>query len=250
MLDMIRAEMYKLRYNKTLPILLLAILSVAILSVIITYLTRETENIQINGQLAAYRAPITDTYMLIFFAILAAEIVVSEYTRGTIKNLVASGKHKLHIYFSKLTSLILASLLFCTFCIVIYSVIYSLVFGWGGRFQLADLLPVLRMLGLMAVLLLAINGVVMLVSISFRNPVPTIGVCGGLAFLELIVANLLGAVPALREAVLYFPLSLSGLIAQAAPETKDIRHVFIVGLFVFLITSVWGYLVFKRQDVK
>lgn len=250
MFDMIRAEMYKLRYNKTLPILLLAILSVATLSVIITYLTRETENIQINGQLAAYRAPITDTYMLIFFAILAAEIIVSEYSRGTIKNLVASGKPKLHIYFSKLASLIVASLLFCIFCIVIYSVIYSLVFGWGGRFQLTDLLPVLRMIGRMAVLLPAIDGIVMLVSILFQSSVPTIGVCGGLAFLEVILVRLLAAVPALRDAVLYFPLSLSNLITQAAPATEDVQHVFIVGFLIFSVTSVWGCLVFKRQDVK
>lgn len=253
MLNLLYTEMYKLKFNKTLPVLCLALLCVAVLSVIATYLTQEEGNTQpalINGQQAAYQSPIGDTYLLLFVSILAAEIIVAEYGRGTIKNLIASGKSKRQIYIVKLMSLTVTSLILCVFCVVAYAVIFTLVFGWNDGFHFVDLFSIIRFVGLEAILLIAVAGIVTFFSILFQSPVPTIGICGGLAVLEIIIVKLLAAVPVLEHVIAYFPMALSGAIAQAEPEPGDIVNVLIVGLLVFVASSIGGYQIFKRQDVK
>lgn len=247
MRDLFKAEFYKFKFYRTLPILMITILGIAILSATVTYLVQE--NI-VMGKAALYQAPITDTYMFVFLAVLAAEIIISEYGRGTIKNLTAAGKSRLKLFCSKLCMLFLVSLLFAIFCIVVYAITYTIFFGWGNVFQWVDLLSILKLIGLYIPLLAGMTGIVMLVSILFRNPVGVIGICAGFSAVEIILLNLFGAIPALRNVLFYFPAALYASIAKMEPSGEEIIRVCIVGIALFLISTFGAYRIFKRQDIK
>ena len=151
MLNLLRADFYKLRRSKSFFICL-GILALFVAYIIIDF----SSSAHIKEQLSP--STFHWIYMLfmeraflpyfipLFQAIFITMLITSEYSTGTIKDSVSLGFSRRKIYMSKLITVSVGSILMMLVAIFFTIITSIFVFGIYGSFSMYDLLLLLRML--------------------------------------------------------------------------------------------------------
>ncbi|NLC19199.1 MAG: ABC transporter permease subunit [Clostridiales bacterium] len=256
MVNLLKADFFRLFKGKSLYICALVWAGIFVLQcILLDFSYRVSVNMDIS---ISYPIPDALSYGITAFlgnntiiAIFVAIFAVSEFTHGTMKNLVSKGFSKVYIFLSKFIVLTVAAyfIIFVTFiagtaCAWIFSKELGSLSGEFGKYLWGTI-------GIELYLRIALTALLLMVSMSIKNMAGAITInilglsFGGMLFtlLEYLVNN----------KIKFTNYSLSYNIAfysnQGATGGDYVRTL-IVGAVYLAISLALGIFIFKKSDVK
>ncbi|MCM0648933.1 ABC transporter permease [Clostridium swellfunianum] len=251
MLNLLRADLYKLRRSKSFFICL------GILAAIVAYIIIDFGS---SAHIKEQFSPSTFhwTYMMfkeksflpyfmpVFQAIFITMLITSEYSTGTIKDSVSLGFSRMKIYMSKLITVSVGSILMMLAAFITTGITSILVFGIYGSFSMYDLLLFIRMFLIQSLLYTAYASVFLMIAFLIKN-------IGGTMAFSIFFSLILGSLSSifgngyLGRVMLLMNFSPT---AMPNPQAVDIRIAIAVALsYLILCFSIGGF-TFKNQDIK
>lgn len=187
----------------------------------------------------------------ILMAVLIGGLVASEYSSGTIKNILAYGKKREYYYISKLLASTVGLTVILGLMVSLATVVGSLMYGWGEPFTFSQFGQIIGVFAGAIVVGMGIIAVLMLVATLLKSNGATIGIgIVVMGVLPAIISFLYGKYTwfdkiydsslSYNWALATFPNSSSGDVLKAAA----------VGLITTVVAILGGIVVFKRQDIK
>jgi ABC-2 type transport system permease protein len=118
MTTLLSSEWYKIRKSRLLGFILLGVTAQTLLFSLVPYVIRNRAVLERNGGAAANADSTMFFLLALWIAAFIGFFIASEFQTGTIRNPVALGKSRTHIYLSKLFSACVATAaIFIIFCI-------------------------------------------------------------------------------------------------------------------------------------
>jgi ABC-2 type transport system permease protein len=262
MRKLLKADFYRLFRSKSLYWCTLVFTALLCGS---AYIMHWTSTLQENSKVTIQTvSPLQDgiTYGLwvfnggdshLFMAIFVAVFVTSEFSYGTMKNIVSKGFPRYQIYLSKLITMTASAMLMMLFAFVFTTMTATILTGKLGSFTWTFMGQIFRMLGVELLLHTALTSLFLMISMLIRNnggaiAINIIGVIsfGSLIYkgLELLFRNKIKfSEYGLRNNILLFFQNLT-------PPLNDIIRAVCVGIVFLIATSAIGILAFENTDVN
>lgn len=267
MYNLIRFEIYKLRRSKTFTNLLKIVTGLIVLTIVLSFFKSVKLNF-ISGiyngkeigfsinKFNDYSDPLaieffysasSFTYILLILQVsLVEELIHDEYSKGTIKNLLAYGHKRWKVYLAKLLVMFLA-----IFILVIYllfgTVILGIVInGFREDFKLTLALEMFYTTGLIWGILMAIASVYMFLAMAIRSSYKVIAIAiifPCVSYIQLAIYEVAGYEQ-------YLPTFMLVYICSIKPEINFIYLIIKVCSILIIISTILGIIVFKNQDIK
>lgn len=184
------------------------------------------------------------------FALFVSLFVAGEFQHGTMKNYVSKGFGRIQIYLSKVVVCGVAVLV-----MLLIHILFSLLAGtiiWGfDPYGVVTASNLITMFLSQCLLWFAFSSVFTFVSIWLRNTGMAIAVNVGTVFLFstiLMALNyIIGDIILLSD---FWILEHISTLASLTPEKGVVTRGIITGACYFVVASVSGCILFKKQDIK
>lgn len=255
MLNMIQAEMFKLRLNKSFWVILLTSL---VLSAVMHYLAI-TEWWQVyntpfdaaglsemNG-LSMFMAPLFFNLMI---GTLAAFYISTDFgPSGVIKNQIISGKNRKLIYFAKYIVYSAAAVVIAVLIPVVTGIILNIIMGNGGIFTFETITYLLGAYSLFSLQLLGYTAIISLLAIITEDSGKTII----FSILFTIVMYIVEKMPKSGIIERIYEYSIFQQFNQVLfPELgiESIMTGLAVGLITMAVLLFIGMIVFSKKEIK
>ncbi|MFZ5969852.1 MAG: ABC transporter permease [Bacillota bacterium] len=246
MINLLYTEIFKLKRSKLFFVSFLGATVVPIMMffMFISMRARNPENILTFDQYFKQ----TDMFTLLLigtllFGLLATYIFNREYQEETLKNLLTIPVGRKSLIVSKLI-IILGVIL----SLSLFSYVTSLLLGFLGHFEgltIGVLLKWLKGYLFSGTLLFLLTPSVILITILFKNYIPTIGFT--------IVVSVIGIILINSDYSLVFPWTAPAMIAHfdlvESPAKFTIIHSWISLILTFLIPLTAAFLYFEKTDI-
>lgn len=187
----------------------------------------------------------------VLIAILVASMMAKEYTQGTIKNTLAYGKRREHFYLAKLLAIAIGVAIILAIMTIIPTIIITIKNGWGGSFEMSQLLNIIGVYLGATVVYSAIAAVIMLLATILKSNGATIGISIGIfVFVPTILGFLYGKLDwfdAIYEKTLFYN---SALATSLLATSKDVVTATAIGAITLVIAAICAIVIFKKQDIK
>lgn len=187
----------------------------------------------------------------VLIAILVASMMAKEYTQGTIKNTLAYGKRREHFYLAKLLAIAIGVAIILAIMTIIPTIIITIKNGWGGSFEMSQLLNIIGVYLGATVVYSAIAAVIMLLATILKSNGATIGISIGIfVFVPTILGFLYGKLDwfdAIYEKTLFYN---SALATSLLATSKDVVTATAIGTITLVIAAICAIVIFKKQDIK
>jgi ABC-2 type transport system permease protein len=187
----------------------------------------------------------------ILMAVLIGAMVASEYSSGTIKNILAYGKKREQYYISKLIAITLGLIVILGIMVTLTTVVGALMFGFGEPFNIAQLLHLLKVFGVAVIVGMAINSLLMLLATLVKSNGSTIGIgIVALVLIPTIISFLYGNYDwfdKIYEATVTYNWAL---VTSIRSTNGDILKAVVTSLITLVIATAGGIMVFKKQDIR
>mgnify|MGYP004503171425 CR=1 FL=1 len=266
MLNLLRADFYKLLRRKSFYICGILGIIVACLYVFFENMnlniSLQSVNMQLDSLPAVYRMYFsgvsaftrTISFSSIFVTIMVSMFISSEFSFGTIKNIISAGKSRVSIYTSKL---IMA---------LVISTIYILLVGlagftmgsifWGvGEITRTEYLEIFRVIGLIIAVEFSMQALFTMISFIVRT--------GGASItINLIIGMILPeALPYLNVAfkqvfsleefnvMKYWPYTYLGAFSQFEIATEQLTLGLTVCAVTLVASTLIGMFTFQKRDI-
>lgn len=262
MLNMMKAEIYRLVRGKTIYITAAILVALVVLMVC----TDGSVGVSISsdafpagaemaesGGIAAVRKCLGYTDNLIYFMIpLFMSVSMTMFTCGTIKNDIASGVSRTQLYLSKL----ILSVGMCVVLIFFYVLIAFLggtIFQGGvGDLTQSNILSILKTLGAQGVILFAFTAIGVFLSFVVRR---SAAVSGGYIAFSIVPVLLIVILSESNTRLLeYLKYDLTGCMKLFAyidsVSSADILRGVITGAAYIFVTTLAGIMIFRRSEIK
>lgn len=187
----------------------------------------------------------------ILMAVLIGAMVASEYSLGTIKNILAYGKKREYYYISKLISISVGLVIILGIMVTLATIICSFIFGWGEPFDFAQLSHILKVFAAASIVGIAIISLLMFLATLLKSNGSTI-VIGIVLFtiLPTIVSFLYGRYSWFDKIFEATPSYNWALATAVRANNGDLLKAVIISLITILIATAGGIMIFKKQDIK
>ncbi|SDK53927.1 ABC-2 type transport system permease protein [Jeotgalicoccus aerolatus] len=255
MLNMIQAEMFKLRLNKSFWVILLTSL---VLSAVMHYLAI-TEWWQVyntpfdaaglsemNG-LSMFMAPLFFNLMI---GTLAAFYISTDFgPSGVIKNQIISGKNRKLIYFAKYIVYSAAAVVIAVLIPAVTGIILNIIMGNGGIFTFETITYLLGAYSLFSLQLLGYTAIISLLAIITEDSGKTII----FSILFTIVMYIVEKMPKSGIIERIYEYSIFQQFNQVLfPELgiESIMTGLAVGLITMTVLLFIGMIVFSKKEIK
>lgn len=255
MLNMIQAEMFKLRLNKSFWVILLTSL---VLSAVMHYLAI-TEWWQVyntpfdaaglsemNG-LSMFMAPLFFNLMI---GTLAAFYISADFgPSGVIKNQIISGKNRKLIYFAKYIVYSAAAVVIAVLIPAVTGIILNIIMGNGGIFTFETITYLLGAYSLFSLQLLGYTAIISLLAIITEDSGKTII----FSILFTIVMYIVEKMPKSGIIERIYEYSIFQQFNQVLfPELgiESIMTGLAVGLITMAVLLFIGMIVFSKKEIK
>lgn len=258
MINLIKADFYKLLRRKALYVcIILAIISSGLNIVLMNY---NMSLKGIPGSLLGYSGfsaiPFGIASGSIFCTILVSMFIASEFSFGTMKNIISSGQSRINIYLSKLIVTLAISAAFVLICAITPFVAGSICWGIGEATR-DDYLNVLRMIGLVILVEFSMQCLFAMVAFLSRST-------GGAVAINIIIGMFVRSLllPIISFGVYslfkveniqierYWPYTYMQLFIYPEIKSEDLIMGLIVCFSAIIITSAIGIFSFVKRDVK
>jgi ABC-2 type transport system permease protein len=185
-------------------------------------------------------------------AIFTAIFITSEFSHGTMKNVVSKGFLKLQIFFSKLITMIIAVYIIILANIIVGTLSATIVTGTVGDFTGEFVGEMLKTVGIELLLNAALAAVFVMVAMVIRNlgGAIAVSILGVLTLAPLIYTALEVFI---KSKIDFTEFSLLFNIMFYINETaagSDYLRSSIVGIIFIVATTALGIFAFKKSDVK
>jgi len=235
MLNIIKAETYKLIHNKLVIITFIICLA---FSALIYYFGSTLEADSLSSAVAT-----TFSNLQLLFIIIVGTLVTSEYESGTMKNLILSGVSRTNIYLGRLVACIFVCGALLMVGILVSGLTAFFIHGLNGT-----LVSLLQSVLLQFVLMVGIVSLTYLIaSLVKRTAIALIIAFLIIDFLQMPFTLLDKKFNLHLEG--YDFNSLMNSIVNSTSTGSAIAHLAITVSFVFLITITIGNAFFKRSEV-
>lgn len=255
MLNLIKADFYKLFRMKSFYICGLLGAALSLLGISATNLQLEGLPIELLGYSGITALIQGLSSAALFYIIFISLFVPSEFSFGTIKNMISSGQSRVSIYLSKLV--------IGVFTVISYSLVSGVaswilgnIFWGGGDISRDDYLKILRMFGLFIFAEVAMQCIFIMVGFLLRRSGSTVAINLLITMLNGVV---FGTINFLAykwfkveqfESSKYWPSTYSNIFLSLNISQEDIITGLIVCAISILIFSFIGIGTFLRRDIK
>jgi ABC-2 type transport system permease protein len=249
MSNLMKAELFKLRNDRSFWTLVIIIMAVAISYPPFIYFVLGDQSVSIKDLFAAVALEGGNNYIVRFIpCILAGFFISSEYTIGTMKSISASGNSRIRIYFAKLLAFSLgAAIIALTFPIVMPTV--GVVFY--GFHDIPGFAYIVRTLGLTILYTFAFASIMALIAIVFTDSGKTIGFL--ILFFSIFDSVLYLLAQNFKIAETFFNYTAFKLfldISKFHLADGEWIKLLIVPILTFILFGLIGSWVFHKKEIK
>ncbi|MEC0256918.1 ABC transporter permease [Paenibacillus lautus] len=254
MINLLRAELFKLSKNKVFWTLTITVTVVfALMHYLITIGWWKMNNLFMDAgleQFSSLALATTPFYFMLFLCTLAGFFVANDFTIGVVKNMVMSGNRRSHIFLAKLVILVLGSVILAVVCPLIVIMGGKLLFGFGEMTNSSALGYLARALGLFLIHLMALVALLMLIALLVEDSGKTIIISVVIA-LFISVAEVLRPLPGILETLYHYSIFHHLIDSfRIRMSDADIIQSLSVGISTLLVLMLCGNLVFNRKEIK
>lgn len=256
MINLIKAELFKLKRNHTFWILMGVVPLVYAL-----YLGADIWRIRDLGlykiELEEYLTIQTIGLMqtILFFNLiistLAGFFISTDYTTGVVKNQVLSGNKRSHIYLSKLIVFSLSAVITTVILPVVAIIIGTNIGGYNEIFISSTLIYWLRSFGLYTLIIMAYSSVVMLIATLTRESGKTIIITVVMTIIlvtiEIVFVSRYEIVKMMYENSIFYQIYQP---FNLVITSNEIGKSIFISLVTFIIMAYCGSMIFKSKEIK
>jgi len=259
MLNMMRADMYRIFRGKGIYITFAIMLAFAILTVFVFrsamqvgFVEEIPETLEVmTGAYAVQLALDSMDVLMFMFLPLIIILAVSPFSSNAVKNELTIGISRVQFYFSKFALSTVLSVVLMALYIGISVVLATTIDGfgnWGNGF----FTNILKLFGMQVLFALALNSVGMFFAFVTRNTGAAVGIYLAIMLAPQLIIGLLGmAFPRVMTFMYYDLASQFGIFAQVSRLSgMEISRGIAVGLGYLLIPVIGGIMLFKKAEIK
>ncbi|WP_407272725.1 ABC transporter permease [Radiobacillus sp. PE A8.2] len=182
-------------------------------------------------------------------SILAGFFITSEYSMGTMKSIVSSGKSRLRIYSAKLIVFSIGAVIISMILPIMMTGVSAIYFGFDN---LPEMTYYFQTTGLIILYVAAFASIMTIFSILFTDSGKTIGFL--LMFfifvdwpLQMLAAKVPFFEPILNHSVfkLIYDISIVNSL-----DSNDIVLLVVIPILTFLLFWIIGVIIFQRKEIK
>lgn len=256
MSNLLRSDLYRLFKSKSFYICMAVEACLFILGIVLMYLMQQSEpTMVLNNPTSGIdygMSALFGSELVMLIGIVIGIFVTSEFSHGTMKNVVSKGYSKVNIYLSKLITMIASSFIFLAVIILVGTISATIVTGNLGDFTSDYVLWIFKTLGIEMLLYAAVTSLFLMLSMIVKN-------LGGVIAINIIYAimaerllfNLLQYI--VKNKIKFSEYSLLNNISLYAADNvsgSDYLRSAIVGLVVLVVTTAIGIWAFTKSDIK
>lgn len=195
----------------------------------------------------------------LFFIILISIFISSEFSHGTIKNILTVGNSRISVYFSKLITSISAVIMYSLICAVVSCIIGTAFWGFGEDITRSEYLNLLRMMGLYYLAELARISLFVMLGFLLRNTGATIAInlllTVAVTITDIIVSlinKLINNIPSVDNFDLrkYLPSTYCSNFSSLSIPKETLVTGLIVCVSSIVLFSTLGWFIFKKRDIN
>lgn len=260
MLNLIKAELYRIFRSKALwitLIVLIAFLTINGLTGAVGTMgtfnedvdaMRETTN-GLKGSLVQLYQMATGDNLFYFFLPILVAVIATDFTNGTVRNVLARGSSRTKYYLSKL----ILSILLCSIFIIIYET-YPLAIG-TIRYGLGDYFNIFnywRILLTQIPIYLAVVSLGTFIALTVKKTATLNAIYIPIFVVtQLIIATLIGFNDKFKWLIDYeLSLGIRKYVFTETITNNNIISAFTLGISVIIITTVLGIILFRKSEIK
>lgn len=251
MLNLLRADFYKLKRSKSFFIcLLMSVLLVAYIIIDFSSSAHIKEQLSPSTFHWIYmlfnEKAFLPYFIPLFQAIFITMLITNEYSTGTVKDSVSLGFSRIKIYISKLITVSVGSILMMIVAILTTAITSIFVFGIYGYFSMYDLLLIARMFLIQVLLYTAYGSLFLMIAFLIKN-------IGGTMVFSIFFSLMIGSLGSVvGDGYLGRILLLMNFSPTAVPHPQvlDISIAIAVALSYLIFCTGVGGLTFNKQDIK
>lgn len=196
------------------------------------------------------QVPPGDTYTvyILMIAIVASLFVTSEFSQGTMKNVIARGFSRSKIYLSKVAVISILGLIYMIFTKVINIVIFTFVYGFGE--SIATTSDMVKSVGVEALLIIAFASFFVMIAMVTKST------AGGMS-LNIVSCTIFGSLLSLGNIAFkdvrfenYFIEGAMMNLMTSVPENEHLRNGLILSAVYFFGAILIGMITFRKADIK
>ena len=266
MLSLLRADFYKLLRRKSFYICgLLGIIGACLFIILENMsfsLTLQSMNMDFESLPAMYRVYFsgisaftrTVTYAGLYIAIVVSMFVSGEFSFGTIKNIITSGKTRMSIYTSKLIMALVISTIYTLLCALAGFITGSILCG-TGEITRTEYLEIFRIIGLVIAINFSMQALFTMVGFVVRST-------GGTITINLVISMLAATILPFVDILVnkffhvedfkitkYWPNAYLDVFNQLEISTDQIINGLIACAIIFVASTVIGMITFQKRDI-
>ncbi|HYF94320.1 MAG TPA: ABC transporter permease [Symbiobacteriaceae bacterium] len=254
MTTLISSEWYKIIHSKLLAWILTGVTAQSLLEVQGAYAVEKTP---VLGQRAVAMVADGSAFLAIWIVAFVGFFVAADFQTSTLRNVLALGKNRTHVFLSKLIAACIAVTAIYATVTIVKTVGYTVAFGFGDM-PVGEYLRFSSWNFFMQLFFhLTLASLYCLFAFLGKNPGMTILLGIGWLIGELVVMHFFESYPGrvLAFAAEYFPSYYIQRFYHPVKQTLNldpafIRQGIIVSLAYLVVPTVVGCALFKRSEVK
>lgn len=263
MLNLLRADFFKLKKDKTLRYALLLTLFFALLNVLLLVVMKNIDMPlppEVSGLPFTFITTTKQAFLNAFslsnnmgfvIPIIISAFIGKEFSYGTIRNKVISGKTKKQIYFSSfITSIFISMILFLVY-LALTLVMGAILLDYGSTFDLNEVLFLIKNTLLGLVLMIVVSAIVTFITLLSKNMTLSIILVVVITLFGSSILVALGTINQTFSSILSFIyVGQSSILVSGIYNNEFIIKVFISSIGTVALFTIVGSYVFTKMDLK
>lgn len=255
MTNLIRAELFKLRRNKTFWVLVGTITGFSSL----LHLLIITDWWQVTGtdfdkaglgELNGLTVLILPLIFNLIVSSFAGFFISTEFSQGNvIKNQIISGNKRYHIYFAKFIVFSFGSIIITILIPLVTGVIMLILFGHSDLFDTSNVMFIGRAFGLFTLQFLCFTALVLIISFVTEDSGKTILFTLLLSVMMFIIEKFVTTpfIKVIYENTFFYQFTE---VFKTTLTSGEILKSILIGLIYLFVISLCGIFKFKRKEIK
>ncbi|MCC0627590.1 MULTISPECIES: ABC transporter permease [unclassified Clostridioides] len=250
MLNLINTEIYKLKRQKLIIVLFVAVIAISAFSAFSEINLLSTPDDWINGK-KSFANAFQDVFMLFVIAIFAGFYIGSDFTNRTIQAELSRGHKRFDIIFSKAVVFSIGAGFVMLLYPITVCIIHTIKFGWGEPFNIFSFLYLCRVAFLGSILNIGTSNIYVCFAFLCRDIPKTICVCFAFPIVFSAISSNIGKqIPAIGKLFDYSTLSQLKYIVSDKLLISTLTPVILSTCITIVIALILSNYFFSNAEIK